>query len=134
MTISKVEDLVVYQKSLAAAKAVSALLQRPGLSKDLDLKNQLGNSSSRVPALIAEGFEQKSDRQFAHYLYLARGSASESKTHLVLASERGHVSAPDVARLCGDYDEIHRMLTGLIEHLEYEDRPNRSPKRRATGR
>jgi len=37
-------------------------------------------SSSRVPALIAEGFEQKTDRHFAHYLYLARGSAKETGT------------------------------------------------------
>jgi len=125
MNVSRVEDLVVYQKALAAADAVSALLERREFSKDVDLKDQLGNSSSRVPALIAEGFEQKSDRHFAHYLYVAKGSAKESKTHLLVAQSRRHVSAVEAARLGGDYDEIRRMLNGLIEHLEREDRRNR---------
>jgi four helix bundle protein len=125
MRISRVEDLLVYQKALAAAIAVSALLKRPEFSKDFDLRNQLGNSSSRVPALIAEGFEQKSDRHFAHYLYLARGSAKESKTHLIVAHSRGYVSTSEAASLGGDCDEIGRMLTGLIDHLELEGRQNR---------
>jgi four helix bundle protein len=125
MTFGKVEDLLVYQKALAAANEVSALLTRTDFSKDFDLKDQLGNSSSRVPALIAEGFEQKSDRHFAHYLYLARGSAKESKTHLRVACGRGYVPLRDTARLGGDFEEIKRMLTGLIEHLESENRHNR---------
>jgi four helix bundle protein len=125
MKIRNVEDLLVYQKALAAADAVSALLKQPDFSKDFDLKNQLGNSSSRVPALIAEGYEQKSDRHFAHYLYLAKGSAKESKTHLRVAQGRGYVSTTESARLGGDYDEIKRMLDGLIDHLERDDRDNR---------
>jgi len=122
MRVSRVEDLVVYQKALAAADAVSALLKRPDFSKDFDLKDQLGNSSSRVPALIAAGFEQKSDRHFAHDLHLAKGSAKESKMHLRVAMTRGYAS--ESARLAGDYEEIKRMLDGLIEHLERDDRDN----------
>jgi four helix bundle protein len=129
MRISRVEDLLVYQKALAAANAVSAILKHDEFSKDFDLKDQLGNSSSRVPALIAEGFEQKSDRHFAHYLYIARGSAKESQTHLRVALARGYVSENAAARLGGDYDEICRMLTGLIDHLELENRQNRWDKR-----
>ena len=125
MRVSRVEDLVVYQKALAAAEEVSALLKRPEFSKDFDLRDQLGNSSSRVAALIAEGFEQKSDRHFAHYLYLAKGSAKENKTHLRVALTRGYVSTTEAAGLGGDYEEIRRMLAGLIEHLERDDRENR---------
>jgi four helix bundle protein len=55
MRVSRVEDLAVYQKALAAADEVSALLKRLDFSKDFDLKDQLGNSSARLPALIAEG-------------------------------------------------------------------------------
>src|SRR5215467_6316215 len=109
MRVDKVEDLAVYQKALDAADEVSALLNRPNFSKDFDLRDQLGNSSSRVPALIAEGFEQKSDRHFAHYLYLAKGSTKESKTHLIVAVKRQHLSQTECDRLCKDYDEIAKM-------------------------
>jgi four helix bundle protein len=78
-----------------------------------------------VPALIAEGFEQKSDRHFAHYLYIARGSASETRTHLLVAVGRQYLSAKEIETVVDDYSEICRMLTGLIQHLEDEDRPHR---------
>src|SRR5215475_14554131 len=66
--IRTLDDLLVYQKALAAAHAVSAIIDRPTFAKDYRLREQLSASSSRVPALIAEGFELKTDRHFAHYL------------------------------------------------------------------
>jgi four helix bundle protein len=125
MVAKCVEDLQVYQKALAAADAISAILHRPGLQNDRELRGQLGESSSRVPSHISEGFEQKSDRHFAHYLYIARGSAKETKTHLRIARGRGHVSGDETDSLCGRYDEIGRMLTGLIQYLERENRKHR---------
>jgi|SRR6185369_651961 len=132
MTIYKVEDLLVYQKSLSAASEVSAIIDRPSFDRDRKLKEQLGASSSRVPALIAEGFEQKSDRHFAHYLYIAKGSAKESKTHLIVAMQRKHVSTTECPPLGERYDEIARMLAGLIEHLERDDRKHRRSRERTT--
>src|SRR5262245_23646642 len=120
-----VEELLVYQKAMAAADAVSAIMRRSALQKDRRLTDQLGESSSRVPSHIAEGFEQKSDRHFAHYLYIARGSAKETKTHLRIAKGRGHVSTDELVSLCGRYDEIGKMLTGLIQYLERGERTRR---------
>ena len=102
MIIRTLDELAVYQKALIAADAVSAIIDRPTFEKDRKLKEQLAASSSQVAALIAEGFEQKTDRHFAHYLYLAHGSAKET-----------------------NYDEIARMSSGLIQHLEQEDRQHR---------
>jgi hypothetical protein len=39
--------------------------------------------------------------------------------------KRGYLSMTESARLGGDYEEIKRMLEGLIEHVEREDRENR---------
>ena len=129
MVIRKLEDLLVYQKALSAANAISAILERPGLAKDFELKRQLGASSSRVAAVISEGFEQKTDRHFAHYLYIARGSAKETTTHLRIAEGRHYTALAETRDLSGLYDEIAKMLTGLIQHLEREDRPHRWTRR-----
>ncbi|HVZ23856.1 MAG TPA: four helix bundle protein [Vicinamibacterales bacterium] len=125
MIIRSLDELLVYRKAVEAADAVSAILTRSSLGKDFKLREQLSASSSRVPALIAEGFEQKSDRHFAHYMYIARGSASETRTHLVVAWGRKHLAKDETNELCGRYDEICRMSTGLIQHLERENRSNR---------
>jgi four helix bundle protein len=125
MIIASLDDLLVYQKALDAANAVSAIIARPSVAKDFKLRDQLGASSSRVPALIAEGFEQKSDRHFAHYLYIARGSAKETKAHLIVAWGRQHVTKDEANALCDRYDEICRMSTSFIRYLEREDRRHR---------
>ena len=104
---------------------MSAIIQRPAFRYDHELRGQLGASSSRVPSHIAEGVEQKTDRHFAHYLYIARGSAKETKTHFRIAQGRRYVSSEECLEMCKRYDEIGRMLTGLIQHLEHEDRKRR---------
>jgi four helix bundle protein len=125
MRVTSVEELLVYQKGLAAADAVSALLKRQAFAKDARLRNQLAASSERVVSLIAEGFSQSTDRHFAEYLYRSRGSSSETRTQLRVAQGREYVSERERVGVCDRYNEIERMLTGLIQHLRAEDRRER---------
>jgi len=67
----------------------------------------------------------KTDRHFAHYLYNSRGSSNETRTQLRVALGRDHVTSVDLERICKQYNEIERMLTGLIKHLNRDDRKRR---------
>jgi four helix bundle protein len=117
-----VEELQVYQKALDAADAVSAILKRPCFQKDPKLRDQLADSSDAVPSLIADGFPQSTDRYLAQFLYRSRGESSETRTHLRVATGRGYISEKELIALCDRYNEIEKMLTGFIRHLEREDR------------
>ena len=128
-----VEELLVYQKALDAADEISAILKRDSFRRDPKLRDQLGASSDSVASLISEGFAQQTDRHFAHYLYRSRGSSSETRTHLRVAFGREHITQQELDELCGRYNEIERMLTGLIEHLQREDRKVRGVNRGRTG-
>ena len=122
MTTYTLEDLQVYQKSLAAADAISALTDRPSFRRDPELRAQLREASGRIPAHIAEGHGQKTDRHFAHLLYTGRASCKEVRAHLSVALGRGYITGEEQTRHSDSYHEIARMLTGLIRHLEEEDR------------
>jgi len=82
---SCVEELLVYQKALTAADAISAITSRIEGAGDWQLQRQLRAAAGGVPAHIAEGFGQKTDRHFAYYLYIARGTTKEIRTHLSVA-------------------------------------------------
>ena len=125
MVARTLDELVVYRKSLAACAAISALLEGTQVRRDLKLRSQLAASSGSVPANIAEGFGQQSDRQFAKYLFIARGSAHEVRAHLSVAQTRKYLQPADVIELAGKYEEIARMLTGLIRYLLASDRKQR---------
>ena len=119
--VKEVDDLLVYQKAIEAADEISDILKAKGFAKDHRLRNQLGASSERVASLIAEGFEQKTDRHFASYLHLARGSSSETRTQLRVARGREYVSEARQAAVSEKYREIEKMLRGLIRHLNEDD-------------
>ena len=125
MIARTLEDLLVYRKALDACVAVSAVLDRPKVRADWDLRVQLASASAAIPANIAEGFGQQSDRQFARYLFIARGSSHEVRAHLAVARGRQYVTEEEAIELSNKYEEISRMLTGLIKYLLASDRKRR---------
>ena len=98
MRASCVEELQVYQKALIAANAISAITTRFERAGDWELQRQLRAASGRVPAHIAEGFGQKTDRHFAYYLYIARGTTKEIRAHLSVAQLRQYIRTPNAQR------------------------------------
>jgi four helix bundle protein len=120
-----VEELQVFQKSLRISAEISAILRRASFNRDVRLLDQLGSSSERVASLISEGFEQSTDRHFAQYCYRARGSSREARTQLLVAWDRLHITEAERVRISEQLEEVAKMLTGLIDHLEAEDRKHR---------
>jgi four helix bundle protein len=125
MVARTLDELLVYRKALVACVAVSAVLEKPKVRADWDLRVQLAAASAAVPSNIAEGFGQQSDRQFARYLYIARGSAHEVRAHVAVAHGRQYLTDEEATDLHNKYEEIARMLTGLIKYLRASDRKNR---------
>jgi four helix bundle protein len=122
MKAACVEELRFYQKALAAADKVSAILKRPCFERDSRLFDQLSASSDAVASLISEGFGQSTDRQFAQCLYKSRSESKETRTHLTIAKGRGYIEPSELVALCRDYDEIEKMETSFIRQLQREDR------------
>ena len=113
------------KKLWSAADAVSAILKRPCLHKDPKLRDQLADSSDAVPSLIADGFPQSTDRYFAQFLYRSKGESSETRPISASHGEGNTSQTTNWLTLCDRYNEIEKMLTGLIRHLERENRRHR---------
>ena len=125
MHAEKLEDLLVYTKALEGIDAVSSLLNKPKLIKDFDLHQQLSESTGNIPGHIGEGFGQRTDRHFAHYLGIARGSALETRGHLATARQRDYISIEEEIAISGLYQDLADMLAGFIAYLRRSDRKDR---------
>jgi four helix bundle protein len=121
MKAKKLEDLQIYQKALEGIAAVSPLLRQLRDRKDLELHNQLSASSGNIPGHIAEGFGQLTDKHFAHYLGIARGSAQETRGHLASALGKELISSDDESRVSALYRDLGNMLTAFIVYLRSSD-------------
>jgi len=81
------------------------------------LTAQIRRAAVSIGANIAEGSGRRSRRDFARFLQVALGSASELQYHLLLATDLGLVSSQDHAQLDQDTSEVKRMLTGFVRSL-----------------
>ena len=117
MRAGSLEELIVYQKALAAAHEVSALLPRPCIERDRRLRDQLADSSDACPSLIADGYAQSTDKFFAQLCSRSKGEAKETRTHLIIARGRNYITDDELNALCARYEEVERMLTSLIRYL-----------------
>ncbi len=81
------------------------------------LTSQTRRAVASVGANIAEGCGKTSRPDFARFLQIAVGSASELEYHLLLAHDLAYLAGNDYEKLVCRVQEVKRMLTGLIQKV-----------------
>ena len=76
---------------------------------------------------IAEGKGRYSRKEFAQFLYRARGSLLERETQLFIAGELHYLEKPAVKRVECQAKELGRILNGLTKSLQTSAMPNPEP-------
>jgi len=88
----------VWQKAHDLALEVYRVTEAFPKREVFGLTSQIRRAGVSIPANIAEGCGQDTDADFARFLQIAMGSASELEYHLLLAHDLGFVSDPDYER------------------------------------
>ena len=86
------------------------------------LISQIRRSSASIAANIAEGCGRGGDMDFARFLQMAMGSASELEYHLLLSRDLNYIKQTDYEDLNNQVINIKRMLTTLIKRLKADSR------------
>ena len=80
-------------------------------------------ASKSVSATIAEGFaeQRQSKAEFRRYLMMALGSADEMRMWSRYCFDFGYIDEALWRKWRDDYQEVARMLNGLVDSLEGKD-------------
>jgi four helix bundle protein len=81
------------------------------------VRGQLVRAIMSVPANIAEGSAKRSDREFARFVRIALGSATESENHLIIANDLQLIENGIFDNLTSQIENVRKMLTGLEKRL-----------------
>lgn len=84
------------------------------------LTNQLRRAAYSVPANIAEGSSRESKKEYLHFLYIARGSLSETQYFIHLSRRLSYLADTEADRLLGQIKQVFGCLHGLIRSVEKE--------------
>jgi four helix bundle protein len=109
-------NLRVWQLAKNLAVSIYMLTQSQSFSKDHGLKDQIRRCAVSIPSNIAEGDNLDTDRQSIRHFYIARGSAAELRTQLIISAEIGYITTEAFEILNKECDEVSAMLTALIKH------------------
>jgi len=107
----------VWEKSHQLALAVYKATKDFPKEELYGLTSQIRRASMSIPTNIAEGCGKYTDADFARFLQIAMGSASETEYQLLLAHDLGFLPTTKYEQLNTDVVEVKRMLASLLKTL-----------------
>ena len=109
--------LDVWEKAHALTIEIYKITGTFPKSEMFGLTSQIRRCCSSIPANIAEGCGRVGGADFARFLQISLGSASELEYHILLACDLKFIDSKSYEILNANTTEIKRMLTSLIQKL-----------------
>src|SRR5690606_33657098 len=94
------------------------MITSQNIFKDIDLQRQIRRATVSISSNIAEGFERNTDKEFIHFLFIAKGSAGEVRSQLYIALDLKYISNLQFQEMYDNVIEISKLISGLIKYLQ----------------
>jgi four helix bundle protein len=116
-TITKFEDLEIWQLAFQQCKDFDLLVEETSLTKNFELRNQMDASSGSVMDNIAEGFDRSGNNEFKNFLLIAKGSNAEFRSQLYRCLNRKHISQEKFDELQASNITLGNKIMAFVSYL-----------------
>lgn len=117
-TFKTFEDIEAWKVSRELCLAINQAAKNNLFSRDFSLKDQIRRSSGSIMDNIAEGYGRGGNKEFIHFLCIARGSASEVKSQLYRALDLGYIDQQKFDHVFQLVSKADVMTLRLIQYLQ----------------
>jgi len=111
------KNIKAYQLADTLALNIYKITQKFPKEELYGLVSQLRRAAVSIPTNIAEGASRQHEKDYVHFLYIARGSSAEVEYLAGLAYRLGYIEARDHENLCAAIEEVAKTLVGLIRTI-----------------
>ena len=112
-------DLKVYQMAYQIALDIHQLTKSFPKEEKYSLTDQIRRSSRSVPANLAEAWKKRRyEKAFISKLIDCAGEAGETEVWLDFSKDFGYLRDDQYQQLMQRYDEVNRMLYGMIDKAD----------------
>ena len=123
MTYQRFEDLPVWQEAARLYEQAEDLLENESFQASRGFRDQLDRAALSVSNNVAEGFEHGTANELLAFIYIARGSAGEVRSMLMVKLRR--VRLPNlksqISNLISLAESCSRQLRGWADALQDSD-------------
>ena len=113
-------DLEVWKKARLLRNDVSILTKSFPTEEKYRLNDQIIRSSRSIGNNIAEGHGRFHYVDSKKFFINARGSASETIDHFIVAFDEGYIDQATFEKLKNNCDECMRLINGYINYLKQQ--------------
>lgn len=118
MVYKRFEELPVWQDARRVVTEVYGLLSRnEKLRRDFSLSDQLKHASYSILLNISEGFERDSNKEFAYFLNVAKGSAGEVRSILYIVEDNKYASIQELVQIRYEVETISVQLSNFRTYI-----------------
>ena len=117
-TIKRFTEIVAWQRGRELVNEIYRLTCSGAFAKDFGLRDQIQRAAVSICSNIAEGFERSGNKEFANFLWIAKGSTGEVASQLYHAKDCGYVDDEQFEHLQSQLRLISAMLYNLIKSIK----------------
>jgi four helix bundle protein len=118
MKIERFEDLECWKQARILVKMVYEAIHSNGrFERDYGLRGQVTDAAVSSMSNIAEGFSRHSNKEFAQFLFISKGSVSEVQSILYVALDQTYISKEIFNKIYSQAERVSKLTSGLISYL-----------------
>ena len=111
-------DLEIWKNSHKLSLDIYQETKKFPKSEIFGITSQLQRASTSISANIAEGFGRKGNKEFAQFLYQAKGSLYETQNFIFFCKDCGYLSDVKSNQLIDQYEVLAKMLNSFISKVK----------------
>jgi len=117
----KFEELNIWQLSRELCKDIYRITNYELFNKDYRFRDQIRASSGSIMDNIAEGFERNGNKEFIHFLYIAKGSCGETRSQLYRALDNNYIIKEEFDIISDKTIFISQSIMKFIQFLNKQE-------------
>lgn len=106
--------MVVWQKAQSLSLNI---YQEFALCKDYGFKDQIQRASISIMNNIAEGYARRSDKALSNFLVIARGSAAEVESMIIMSYHLQYIDQPTRDNLLVRTEVVAKLLNAFTNKI-----------------
>lgn len=121
MKVNNFEELQIWQMANALCIKIYRITKVGEFKYDGRFVQQIRSSCGSVMDNIAEGFERQGNKEFKNFLYIAKGSAGETRSQIIRAHNVGFIDDESFKDLYADCIKLSSSINAFIQSIKSTD-------------